>query len=258
MQPRYIGDGGIRLGLRVFRFHFVQRLDTQDRPRDEAAARRASRRLADVLDPSVSPRLISPSDDKTAAVNHALRSTTSASSTRATGSSTRQRSLTCQNVGRNADDHVFRISRCSFILNAPEDCHDQSETTSTAADDSLNRHTKCAFRYSRASKTHLRKPRSAVVLTNGSRESLCDDRGCERRCTQRQEPAHAVSQRRHLPRNRHNTVAGFDPMVMHDTRRAGRSERRAAATPPAGLAAPRRRRRRKSPRPHRPHRRHQG
>ena len=39
--------GGARFGLRVFRFHYAQRLDAQGRPRDEAAARRARVRVGD-------------------------------------------------------------------------------------------------------------------------------------------------------------------------------------------------------------------
>ena len=38
---------GSRFGLRLFRFHCAQRLDAQDRPRDEAAARRARLRVGD-------------------------------------------------------------------------------------------------------------------------------------------------------------------------------------------------------------------
>ena len=49
----------------------------------------------------------------------AFRSTTSASSTRATGSSTRRRSSTCRTSEAVWTVAVFRISRCSLILNVP-------------------------------------------------------------------------------------------------------------------------------------------
>ena len=47
LQPRRSVSGGSRFGLRLFRFHCAQRLDAQDRPRDEAAARRARLRVGD-------------------------------------------------------------------------------------------------------------------------------------------------------------------------------------------------------------------
>ena len=39
--------GGSRFGVRLFRFHYAQRLDAQNRPRDEAAERRAHVRVGD-------------------------------------------------------------------------------------------------------------------------------------------------------------------------------------------------------------------
>ena len=47
LRPRGSESADSRVGLRLFRFHCAQRLDAQDRPRDEAAARRARLRVGD-------------------------------------------------------------------------------------------------------------------------------------------------------------------------------------------------------------------
>ena len=74
---------------------------------------------------------------------------------------------------------------------------------------------------------------------DSSDDSCWSPRRSRRLRTQRQEPERAVRQRRHLPRDRHiNRSRGLDPLLMHDIRRAGRSERRAAPAAPAAAPCP--------------------